>query len=425
VSGPPAGLRRAVTRRLLPWFARHRRDLPWRRNRSPYRVWVSELMLQQTRVDTVIPYFRRFMTRFPSVSRLAAAPLPEVLKAWEGLGYYSRARNLHRAARRVVEEFGGDFPKTRAGWLELPGVGPYTAAAVASLAFGLDHAVLDGNVERVLSRCLALDMPSGSSAAKRRLQGAADALLPPGRAGEFNEALMELGAVLCLPRAPACPRCPLRGECAAARAGTPERWPVRRPGKPLPLVRVAAAAVRRRDGRILVARRPEHGLLAGLWEFPGGKIRAGETPRECAARELREELGVTIAPGELLDARAARLQSLQARHGGLLGHPRVRPPARDRVRGLCLGADRLKWIAIAFSRADLKVIEAIRAAGRGAAAMKAQVTNQRPRHRAYPGPPAGSRPFPPRPCTDWVPTPSTAAPSPASSGSRAVPPTTR
>ena len=297
---PPAELRRAVTRSLLPWFARHKRDLPWRHNRTPYRVWISELMLQQTRVDTVIPYFERFLKRFPDVATLAGAPLGDVLKAWEGLGYYTRARNLHKAAQTITREHKGIFPETHDGLLALPGIGPYSAAAIASLAFGLDHAVLDGNVERVLARCLASDLPAGSPAARKGFQSVADALLPGGRAGEFNEAMMELGATVCTPRQPDCPACPLRRVCAAHAAGTPEQWPVRTAKKAVPTIRVAAAATRRKDGRILIARRLEKGLLGGMWEFPGGKIHSGETPRECVVRELEEELGITVEPGELL-----------------------------------------------------------------------------------------------------------------------------
>ena len=359
MTSPPADLRRAITRSLLPWFARHKRNLPWRHDRSPYRVWISELMLQQTRVDTVIPYFERFLIRFPDVATLARAPLGDVLKAWEGLGYYTRARNLHRAARTILHDHHGVFPSSRDGLLALPGIGPYSAAAIASLAFGLDHAVLDGNVERVLARCLASDLTAGSPAARKAFQSAADALLPLGRAGEFNEAIMELGATVCTPRQPACPSCPLRRTCAAHASGTPEKWPVRAAGKAIPTVRVAAAATRRKDGRILIARRLEKGLLGGLWEFPGGKIHPGESPRECVVRELREELGVTVEPGALLTRVKHTYSHFKLDmdvHWAVLRHGR--PRAIECAEFAWARPEEMD--AYAFSKADLMVIRAIR-----------------------------------------------------------------
>jgi len=280
VNNAPKSVCRACAGPLLDWFAANARDLPWRKNRSAYRVWLSELMLQQTRVDTVVGYYRRFLRRFPSLNALAAAPLDDVLKQWEGLGYYARARNLHKAAKVVKEQHGGRFPRTAAELRTLPGIGPYTAAAIASLAFGEDVAVVDGNVIRVLARLMAYDVEVSTAPAKRQFQGWADQLLPPGRAAAFNEAMMELGATVCLPNgAPRCDVCPLRKVC------------------PVPTVVVGAAVIRDRRGRVLIAQRKPEGLLGGLWEFPGGKVEAGESLEECVAREILEELGVVIEVG--------------------------------------------------------------------------------------------------------------------------------
>lgn len=313
-------------------------------------------MLQQTRVDTVIPYFHRFLARFPTVQDLAAAPEQDVLKLWEGLGYYSRARNLRHAARHVVDHCGGELPATHADWLALPGVGPYTAAAVTSLAFNLDHAVLDGNVIRVLARAFAYPGEVSRPAHRAELQSLADALLPPGRAGLFNEAVMELGALVCLPRGPACDRCPLARVCQARKAGSPEAFPVKRTKKPVPLVRVGAAATVDDRGRFLIARRLDKGLLAGLWEFPGGKLDPGETFPECVRRELLEELGIEVEVGpELLTVRHAYS------HFKLEMHVHLARKTAGRPRALECAAFRWATLpemrALPFSRADLKVIE--------------------------------------------------------------------
>lgn len=243
---------------LLRWYRAHARDLPWRAEVSPYRTLVSELMLQQTRVETVIPYFHRFLSEFPTVEALAAAPTERVLELWSGLGYYSRARNLQAAAQAVVAR--GGFPTTIEGLRELPGVGPYTAGAVGSIAMGLDAALVDGNVERVLSRLHAWER-----ATKQQLWAAAEAGLPKGEAGDYNQSLMELGATTCTPKSPKCLICPVRGDCAGI--GAPERYPAPKEKKAIPSATVHAVVVRR-DGRILLARRPEQGLLAGLWELP-------------------------------------------------------------------------------------------------------------------------------------------------------------
>ncbi len=293
-------VKRAVAAKLLPWFLKNRRSMPWRANRTPYRVWISELMLQQTRVDQVIPYFNRFMKRFPSMKSLAAASQEDVLKQWEGLGYYSRARNLHKAAQIISCNHKGRFPKTAEEILELPGVGTYTAAAIGSLAFNLDLAVLDGNVIRVLSRLFAYAKDTRSAAAKKELQQLADDLLVKGDAGNFNEAMMELGATVCLPKNPQCGDCPMSGVCLGHASGRPADYPVKAPKKKVPHIIVGAAVVTNRKGEVLIAQRRNEDMLGGLWEFPGGKQETGETIQQCIVRELKEELGVNIEVGDFL-----------------------------------------------------------------------------------------------------------------------------
>ncbi len=264
---------------LLTWFDRHRRDLPWRHSRDPYRVWLSEIMLQQTRVEVVLPYYQRFLERFPTVEALAAAGIDEVLALWSGLGYYRRARQLHAAARQVAAA--GGFPRTPDGWLALPGVGPYTAAAVTSIAFGVAAPVLDGNVERVVSRWLAQAEDAKSSGPRRRLLAAAAALLDSERPGDSNQALMELGATLCTPRRPKCLLCPLAPGCRAKMAGDPERYPVARVKRESEKRRLVVA-VAEREGRVLLFRRPDDSpLLAGTWELPWVR-EEGEMATEAA-----------------------------------------------------------------------------------------------------------------------------------------------
>jgi len=284
-----------LARRLTRWFEVNARDLPWRRRRTPYRVWLSEMMLQQTQVDTVVPYFRRFVARFPTLKSLADAPLDDVLKLWEGLGYYARARNLHRAARIVSRERKGRFPRTVDGLIRLPGVGRYTAGAIASLAFGADAPALDGNVIRVLCRLFAVERDPREPKTRDELQSLAESLLPKGRAASFNEALIELGAMVCTPRAPRCVACPVASLCEARRLGLP----VKRAKKTVPHFDVTAAVIRR-AGRLLIARRPPDGLLGGLWEFPGGKREPGESLQACLKREIREELRLKIEVGDLV-----------------------------------------------------------------------------------------------------------------------------
>ncbi len=288
-----------IQTRLLAWAEAHLRPLPWRRNRTPYRVWVSEIMLQQTQVQTVIPYFERWMARFPAVEALAQADLDEALKLWAGLGYYARCRNLHRAAQRVVERYGGQLPADREALLALPGIGLYTAGAILSLAFDQDAAVLDGNVRRVLSRLYAIDDDPKAQSTRRKLWALAEALIPPGRAGLFNEALMDLGATLCAPRTPRCGLCPLRPLCRGYASADPEAFPPPLRRAPTPHYIVTAGVIWNGD-RVLITQRPLDGLLGGLWDFPGGKLDPGETLPECLRRELREELRIEVEVDEEL-----------------------------------------------------------------------------------------------------------------------------
>jgi A/G-specific adenine glycosylase len=286
-------------RRVLDWYAIHARDLPWRSRNDPYAVWVAEIMLQQTRVETVIPYYERWMERFPGVEDLAKAELQEVLQLWEGLGYYGRARNLHEAARLVLERYGGKLPKSRRELQNLPGIGAYTSAAIASIAFGADEPALDGNIRRVMARVFDLDLPASAPEGRATLLAWLEEHLPPGRAGDFNQALMDLGAQICTPRQPKCGQCPLNGLCRAHQLGIEEQQPVAARRSPIPHYTVTAAVIWR-DGRVLIARRPPQGLLGGLWEFPGGKVEPGEELAQALRREIKEELGAEIFVGEEL-----------------------------------------------------------------------------------------------------------------------------
>lgn len=286
---------------LIAWFDGVKRDMPWRRTSDPYRIWISEIMLQQTRVDQATGYYNRFTSRFPTVETLAEADQDEVLLYWEGLGYYSRARNLHRAARQIVAEHDGHVPDTEKEIRDLPGVGPYTSAAVLSIAYDRPLAVLDGNVARVLTRVFTISDDVKKPATRTRLQSIADALLNPDRPGDFNQAVMELGATICTPKSPSCHRCPIRPTCAACAAGTPTAYPVSAKKKPIPHRQVVVGIVQDGDGRLLITRRPDDAMLGGLWEFPGGKQEEGETLEAACRRELKEELGIEVEVGVLFD----------------------------------------------------------------------------------------------------------------------------
>jgi len=279
---------------LLEWYAKNARGVPWRSYQSAYRTWVSEIMLQQTQVDTVIPYFETWMARFPDIRNLASADEQEVLSLWEGLGYYSRARNLHQAARIVMAEWEGELPQTPEDLQRLPGIGPYTAAAIASIAFGADVAAVDGNIRRVLSRLFNITVPARSTEGEKTLWKLAEDNLPAGQGGTYNQALMDLGATICTPKNPACDACPVSKECLALELGVQEERPVKQPRKKVPH-HIVTAAIIQKDGRVLLAQRHNQSLLGGLWEFPGGTMEAKDADLEaCLVREIEEELAVEI-----------------------------------------------------------------------------------------------------------------------------------
>lgn len=279
--------------RLLNWFERSRRDLPWRRTRDPYQIWVSEVMLAQTRVETVVPYYQRFLSAFPSAEALAAAPLDEVLKAWEGLGYYARARNLHRAVQ-ILAQRGEAIPRTREALLALPGVGPYTAGAIASIAFGERCAAVDGNVERVLARLYAEDGESSTVWARAQAMVAQTA-----DASAHNQALMELGATVCTPRQPRCDACPLAGGCKAREMEATDSFPRKAVRKFLPQRDMCAGLVWD-QGLFLIVRRPEDGLLGGLWDLPAASRRPREQRRRACGRGVAEQTGSRVRVGSQL-----------------------------------------------------------------------------------------------------------------------------
>jgi A/G-specific adenine glycosylase len=285
---------------LLPWYDASRRDLPWRRTRDPYAVWVSEMMLQQTQVATVLGYYDRWMRRFPTIRDLAGAAEHDVLHAWQGLGYYSRARNLWRGAKAVVSEHGGKMPATAASLRSLPGIGPYSAGAIASIAFGERAALVDGNVVRVLCRLFGLGGDPSRNPLKAELWKLAERLVPPDRPGDFNQALMELGATVCTPRAPRCNACPVRKGCVAHRDGSAERLP-ELPERTESVAVARAAAVLERRGRVLCVRVAESASRwAGMWQFPNTDVARGEASTDAAARAIREATGLSAAPAERL-----------------------------------------------------------------------------------------------------------------------------
>ena len=333
---------------LVAWHDLHQRLLPWRDQaageRNPYAVWISEIMAQQTRLETVVDYFVRWMERYPSVEILAAADQQDVLKQWEGLGYYARARNLHRAAGIIVEQHGGVLPDDRKSLLALPGIGEYTVGAVLSIAFNRPEPILDGNVKRVLARLADVDTPIGDTETLKHLWWLARCLVEStavGTAGSCNEAMMELGATICTPTNPRCLICPLAGHCRALRNGTHLERPVKQPRKKTPHYDVAAGVIWQDlpyRSPFLIAQRLQDGMLGGLWEFPGGKLEAeDENLHVCLRREIDEELAMDIEVGDFLTSVdhafthfRITLHAFHARHVG-------RTPTGRRLRGLAMG----------------------------------------------------------------------------------------
>lgn len=348
-----------IAEALLNWFAVHQRDLPWRRSSDPYRIWVSEVMLQQTRVETVIPYYHRWFDRFPTLRSLAEAPEEEVLKAWEGLGYYSRARNLHGAVQEIVAHYGDQLPDDPEAVSRLRGVGPYTAGAILSIAFNRALPAVDGNVMRVLARLCLIRDDIASPRTRAAMEGLAGGLIPGGQAGSFNQALMELGALVCSPARPKCLACPVAEYCQARLEGVADQLPVKAKARAPRPVTVVSAVIWQ-DGRLLLAQRPTDGLLGGLWEFPGGELPEGLTPERGLHRLLHDRYGVELE----VEARIAevnhtfshlvwRLMAYTARLA-----PEDRLPERPDLRWVDAGG----LARIAMPVAHQKVLEAARRA---------------------------------------------------------------
>ena len=335
---------RTMRKRLLEWYLENRRDLPWRRSRDPFAIWVSESMLQQTRVETVIPYYERFLSRFPDVETLADSDIEDVYGLWAGLGYYSRARNLHAAAKMVVEEYGGTLPDRVEDLRRLKGVGRYTAGALASIAFDREEPLVDGNVIRVLTRWLGWREDVSQKAVVEGLWELAGRLVRGPQPGDLNQALMELGATVCIPRSPKCPECPIRRSCEAQKAGDPESIPAK-PRKQRVLAMRGVAVWIERKGRVLVVRREEGGLLGGMWELPGGTIEAREPSESGLRRCLQETLSIEVGPLEekgqvehLFSHRKLKLDVYQAQdargriqRSGLAEHRWVAPSSLEQL----------------------------------------------------------------------------------------------
>jgi A/G-specific adenine glycosylase len=287
----------SIAQKLIAWFKAHQRDLPWRRNPTPYAVWVAEIMAQQTRLETILPYFQRWMASFPTIEDLGVASQQDVLNLWEGLGYYSRARNLHKAAQIVAQDHEGELPDNVQALRALPGIGRYTAGAIASIAFGMDEPAVDGNVKRVLARVFRVEEPVDSTRGEKRIWALASEHLPSGQAGDYNQALMELGATVCLPGNPNCAQCPIQGDCQAYTAGRQAEYPHKKPKTKIPHHRVTAAVIRK-GKHVLIAQRAQDDMFGGMWEFPGGKQEEDESLKSCLKREIKEELGVKIKVSE-------------------------------------------------------------------------------------------------------------------------------
>ena len=346
---------------LLDWFHQARRPLPWRTGYDPYQVWLSEVMLQQTQMDRAVDYFNRFLARFPDVYSLARATEEEVLRLWEGLGYYGRARNLLKAARAIVELHGGVLPSTEKELADLPGVGAYTTGAVLSIAFNRDVPAVDANVERVLARVFDSALSPKGPKGRTYFRELAQSLIPTGQARDFNQALMELGALVCTPRDPACARCPLATICRALAADTVDLRPALPPGKPVVPIGMGTAVIVH-EGLFFVQKRLPGGVWGGLWEFPGGQIEPGEEPEQAALREVREETGFTVESlGKLAVIKHAYTRYRVTMHAYLTGFPEGLAPPEPRLTA----ASAYRWLpfakleGLAFPTAMRKLAAAI------------------------------------------------------------------
>jgi len=287
----PSLPKKRIQTELLRWFEKNKRDLPWRKTTDPYAIWVSEIMLQQTQVATVVPYYQRFLKSFPTVRQLAKADLSKVLKVWEGLGYYSRARNLHRASRIVSNHFNGKIPDNLTDLRTLPGIGRSTAGGILSIAFNKEAPILDGNVKRVLSRLFAITGYPARGETEGLLWHLSESLLPTSHASSFNQGLMDLGATTCTPKEPHCPKCPLRDLCKGKASGDPERFPSKAMRKKIPHLE-AISAVIRENGKVLLRQRPPEGLLGGLWEFPNWKNDENGRSRFKLRNHIKKDMGM-------------------------------------------------------------------------------------------------------------------------------------
>lgn len=344
---PDAPAIERIAERLLSWYGEHARQLPWRQTRDPYAIWVAEVMLQQTRVEAVLPYYQAFMRRFPTPEALAAAPLDAVLRVWEGMGYYARARNLHRAAQLLVEQHSGRLPSDRQQLTELPGVGDYTAAALRSIAFGADELALEGNLRRVLARVFEVRLDPRSPTGVRELRRLGESILPAGRSSDFNQALMDLGATVCTPRSPRCEHCPLRDDCQAYRNGVQDQLPLRAPRRQLPL-RQAVAAIWELDGTVLIRRQPPDGLLGGLWAFPGGFLEQAEPPVDGLRRTLAAQHGIKLTGHTALPSLEHSFTHFRLRLHPFRCQATIDPGgnSRGRTSWAVLETDDLQWVEL-------------------------------------------------------------------------------
>ncbi|MDX2085128.1 MAG: A/G-specific adenine glycosylase [Candidatus Melainabacteria bacterium] len=362
----PAAVKPSFASALEAWYQHDHRRLPWRETDAPYHIWLSEIMLQQTQVATVLPYYQRFLEAFPTVEALAAAPIEQVLKRWEGLGYYARCRNLHRAAQQIVSLYGGAFPQTFEAVESLPGIGRSTAGAILTFAFRQRHPILDGNVKRVLARLFDIEEDVAAAASVKQLWVLSEKLLASATdVYAYNQAIMELGATLCTPVNPSCLLCPVRHCCDSAARGTQAERPVKATkAPPVPHKTIGAGVIWNAQNQVLIQRRPPEGLLGGLWEFPGGKQEPDESIEQTVLREIAEELDIQVHLGQkIVVVKHAYTHFKITLHAFHCQHLSGTPTPR--------AADAWQWVEVsnlrqfAFPKANLKIIEALQATSAG------------------------------------------------------------